>query len=420
MAKAQINLGQWSFSTNPNQEFHGIFLDAWRLERDYFYDRNMQGVNWTQMRERYLPLVDRVSDRDELNDVISQMVSELSALHTFVMGGDARKPSDDIDLATLGARLRRDEKAGGFVVEHIYGHDPDLPNLAAPLARPESIVREGEIIMMIDGADALSVSDEWEMLRGKAGKQVLLRVKSGTGQTREVLVRPLKARDEANLRYAEWEYTRRRKVEAASSNHIGYVPLRAMGSNDINQWAREFYPIFNRQGLIIDVRHNQGGNIDSWLLATLLRKAWFYWQPRVGDPQWNMQDAFRGHIVVLCDQETASDGEAFAEGFKRFHMGEVIGTRTWGGEIWLSGSNVQADNGVATAAETGVYGPEGKWLIEGHGVDPDVVVDNLPHAAATGADAQLQAALDLLQKEIQADPRPVPAAPSYPDKSFKY
>ena len=112
-------------------EFHGIFSDAWRLERDYFYDRNMQGVDRTQTRDRSLPLVDRVSDRDELNDVISQMVSELSALHTFVMGGDARKPSDDIDLGTLGARLRRDEKAGGFVVEHIYGHDPDLPNLSS-------------------------------------------------------------------------------------------------------------------------------------------------------------------------------------------------------------------------------------------------------------------------------------------------
>jgi len=152
----------------------------------------------------------------------------------------------------------------------------------------------------------------------------------------------------------------------------------------------------------------------------LLRKAWFYWQPRVGNPSWNMQDAFRGHIVVLCDQETASDGEAFTEGFHRFQMGTVIGTRTWGGEIWLSGNNRQADGGVATAAETGVYGPEGKWLIEGHGADPDTVVDNLPHATYTGDDAQLQAAINLLQKQIEEDPRPVPHSPPYPDKSFQY
>jgi tricorn protease len=419
LGKAHIDLSHWNFSITPQAEYRGIFLDAWRLERDYFYDRHMQGVDWPAMRDRYLPLVDRVSDRDELNDVIAQMVSELSALHTFVQGGDDRKPADDVDLAALGARLRRDDKAGGYVVEHIYGYDPDLPGQAPPLARPESLVREGEVITSINGTDLLSVSDERELLRGKAGVPVLLHVKPGSGDGRNVLVTPVRARDEANLRYAEWEYTRRLQVEAASSNSIGYVHLRAMGSEDIDQWARDYYPVFKRQGLIIDVRHNQGGNIDSWLLSTLLRKAWFYWQPRVGDPDWNMQGAFRGHIVVLTDAETASDGEAFAEGFKHFEMGKVIGTRTWGGEIWLSGSNVQADGGVATAAEIGVYGPGGKWLIEGHGVDPDITVDNLPQDTFSGDDAQLKAAINLLKKQIEADPRPVPPAPPYPDKSFR-
>ncbi|HUB28621.1 MAG TPA: S41 family peptidase, partial [Terracidiphilus sp.] len=214
--------------------------------------------------------------------------------------------------------------------------------------------------------------------------------------------------------------SRRLLVDSGSDQKIGYVHLQAMGPDDIDQWAREFYPVFNRQGLIIDVRHNGGGNIDSWLLSKLLRQAWFYWQPRVGNPSWNMQYAFRGHIVVLCDEQTASDGEAFTEGFKHFKLGTVIGTRTWGGEIWLSGSNVQADKGVATAAEIGVYGPDGKWLIEGHGVDPDTVVDNLPHATFDGNDAQLTAAIDLLKRQIQEDPRPVPQHPPYPDKSFKY
>jgi tricorn protease len=133
-----------------------------------------------------------------------------------------------------------------------------------------------------------------------------------------------------------------------------------------------------------------------------------------------MQYAFRGHIVVLCDEQTASDGEAFSEGFKRLHLGTLIGTRTWGGEIWLSGSNVQADSGVATAAEIGVYGPDGIWLIEGHGVDPDKVVDNPPHATFEGSDAQLDAAIDLLKQQIKDDPRPVPPHPPYADKSFKF
>jgi len=432
LPKAKMDLSRWTFDTNPRAEFHELFLDAWRLERDYFYDRNMQGVDWKQMRDRYLPLVDRVADRDDLNDVIAQMVSELSALHIFVFGGDSRKPADEVGLASLGAVLQRDEQAGGYVVEHIYAHDPDLPNEAPPLARPDSMVHAGEVIVSIDGEDLLGVSDERALLRGKAGRQVLLRVKpssgpssgstsgSTSGQIREVIATPVSAQDERNLRYKEWEYSRRLKVESDSQGHIGYVHLRAMGSGDIEQWTREFYPVFDRQGLIIDVRHNGGGNIDSWLLAKLLRQAWFWWQPRIGNPYPNMQYAFRGHMVVLCDRLTGSDGEAFTEGFRRLGLGKVIGVRTWGGEIWLSASNTLADSGIATAAESGVYGPEGKWLIEGHGVDPDIVVDNLPHATFDGSDTQLDAALKYLQEQIRNDPRPVPKAPPYPNKAFKY
>ena len=419
LAKSSINLSRWNFSTKPVDEYRGIFIDAWRLERDYFYDKNMLGVNWTAMRDRYLPLVDRVANRDALNMVIAQMMGELSTLHTFVVGGDARKPADQVDLASLGARLRRDEKAGGFVVEHVYLHDPDLPDMAPPLAKPESLVHEGEVIVSIDGQDLLGVTDERMLLRGKAGTQVLLKVKNASGAMRDVLVTPIKDGDERRLRYAEWEYSRRMTVDKESDKTIGYVHLQAMGSGDMDQWAREFYPVFDRQGLIIDVRHNNGGNIDSWLLAKLMRKAWFYFQPRVGSPSWNMQYAFRGHIVVLCDQHTASDGEAFTEGFKRLGLGKVIGMRTWGGEVWLSFSNTQADNGIASAAELGVYGPEGKWLIEGHGAEPDTAVDDLPHGSFAGNDEQLQAALKLLKEEIKADPRPVPEHPGYPNKSFK-
>ncbi len=420
LAKAKVDLSHWTLMTHPREEFREMFLNAWRLERDYFYDRHMNGVNWAEMRDRYLPLVDRVADRDELNDVIAQMVGELSALHMFVQGGDERQPSDHVELASLGALLRRDEKAGGFVVQHIYLHDPDLPDRAPPFARPDSLVREGEIIVTVNGESALDVQDLRELLRGKAGQSVVLQVKSPRGEVREVLVRPISARQDADMRYSEWEYARRVQVDSESHGAIGYVHLRAMGAADIEQWARDYYPVYNRQGLIIDVRHNEGGNIDSWLLGKLLRKAWFYWQPRVGDPIWNMQYAFRGYIVVLCDQETASDGEAFTEGFRRLGLGKVIGMRTWGGEIWLSANDFLVDHGIATAAEVGVYGPHGKWLIEGHGVDPDIVVDDLPHATYQGSDAQLEAAIRYLEEEIRQDPRSVPKAPPYPDKSFKF
>lgn len=414
---AQVNLKDWTFSVVPSDEFHELFLEAWRLHRDYFYDPKMHGVNWTAVKEKYLTLTMRVRDRQELSDLIAQMVSELSALHTFVRGGDLRKSNDQIELSTLGADLERSDRDGGYVVKKIYRHDPDRPDLASPLARANVGIVEGDVVVAVNGRDSLSAVALGELLRNRAGKQVALRVKSKTEpEGRDVIVKPLTMTEDAALRYHAWEYSRRLAVEKQSEGQIGYVHLRAMGPNDIAQWAEQFYPVFDKSGLIIDVRHNGGGNIDSWLLGKLLRKAWFFWQPRVGKPYWNMQYAFRGHIVVLCDERTASDGEAFAEGFRRLGLGKIIGRRTWGGEIWLSGSNNLPDNGIATAAEYGVYA-DGKWLIEGHGVAPDIAVDNLPHATFNGEDAQLRTAIETLKKQIQVDPVTIPQPPKYPNLS---
>jgi tricorn protease len=266
----------------------------------------------------------------------------------------------------------------------------------------------------------LSAPHPASLLRNQTGKQVLLRIKpQGEEKPRDVVVKPIDSPAESNLRYGEWELTRRERVEELGRGELGYVHLRAMSKDDIAQWAREYYPIHDRKGLIIDVRHNGGGNIDSWILEKLMRKAWFNWQGRAGVPTWNMQYAFRGHMVVLCDEHTGSDGEAFTEGFKRLGLGKVIGKRTWGGEIWLSGSNWLVDRGIATAAEFGVYGPEGQWLIENHGVEPDIVVENLPHATFKGQDAQLDRAIAHLQEEIRRKPVEVPPPPPHPDKSFK-
>lgn len=419
-SKNKVPLGDWAFRLDPRDEWRQMFTEAWRLERDYFYDRGMHGVDWPAMKAKYLPLVDRVTDRAELSDIFSQMVGELSALHIFVRGGDARRGADQVTPGSLGATLTRDEKAGGYRVDHIYKTDPDIPDELAPLAKPEVNVAEGDVIEAINGVPALSARDLDSLLRNQAGRQVLLKVKpKGGAASRDVVATPITLARENDLRYDEWEYTRRLAVEKAGNSKIGYVHLRAMGGGNMAEWQREFYPVFDRDGLIIDVRHNNGGNIDSWILEKLLRKAWFFFQPRVGNPTWNMQYAFRGHVVVLVDQNTASDGEAFAEGFRRLGLGKVIGTRTWGGEVWLSQNNFLVDRGIATAAETGVFGPDGDWLIEGHGVDPDIVVDNLPHATFGGDDAQLDAAIRHLQEEIRTKPIPTPVAPKYPDKSFK-
>jgi tricorn protease len=421
LAKKEVDLSGWSLSVTPREEWRQMFDEAWRLERDYFYDRGMHGVDWKKTRQKFLPLVNRVHSRAELSDLIAQMVAELSALHIFVRGGDLRSGSTSIAVASLGARLERDDDGGGYRVREVYQTDPDEPDRLSPLARPGVRVGPGDVIEAVDGTDTLDAIDIGRLLRNKAGKQVLLRVKPAKGaKSREVIVRPITQTEDADLRYHEWEYTRRLEVDEKGKGDLGYLHLRAMGGGNYTEWAKGYFPVFDRKGLIIDVRHNRGGNIDSWILSRLLRRPWFYWSDRVSrKPRlWNMQFAFRGHVVVLVNERTASDGEAFAEGFRRLGLGKVIGTRTWGGEIWLSASNFLVDQGIATSAEFGVFGPEGTWLIEGHGVEPDIVVDNLPHATFKGKDAQLEAAIAYLKKRIKEKPIPDVVVPKYPDKSL--
>lgn len=418
MEEAKLEWNNWSFVVNPVEDWRQMFEDSWRMMRDYFYDRDMHKVKWAEVRKQYEPLLARVTDRYELDDVIAQMVGELSALHTFVYGGDKRRSPDQISIGFLGARLDKNDK--GVVIQHIYKNDPDYPGSSSPLNKPELKIKEGDIITAVNNVPLTSVTSIAELLANKVNVPVKLTLLNRNGKSYDQVVRPFSAGEEYNIRYGEWELSRRGFVDSMSSNDIGYVHLRAMGSEDMNDFVKQYYPVFNRKGLIIDVRHNFGGNIDSWVLEKLMRKAWMYWQGRAGASSWNMQYAFRGPMVILCDQVTSSDGEAITEGFRRLGLGKVIGMRTWGGEIWLSMDNRLVDNGIASAAENGVFGPESQWLIEGRGVEPDMVVDNLPFESYKGKDAQLEFAINYLKKQLQTNPVTMPKVPAYPDKSFKY
>lgn len=235
--KAQVELAGWTFSVKPREEWRQMFADAWRLHRDFFYDRGMHGLDWPAVRKKYEVLLPRVTDRSELDDLIAQMVSELSALHTFVKPGSVRKGPDDIEVGRLGALLERDDKAGGYRVERVYAHDPDEPERTSPLAKPGVEVKNGDVILSIDGDPVLSAADIGELLRNKTEKQVMLVVKHGHDKPRRVVVAPLSPKGEADLRYHEWEYTRRLKVDELGGGDIGYVHLRAMEGTDYEAGA---------------------------------------------------------------------------------------------------------------------------------------------------------------------------------------
>ncbi|WP_415654712.1 S41 family peptidase [Roseateles sp.] len=368
----------------------------------------MHGIDWVAVRAKYEPLVDRVTDRYELAELMAQMIGEISALHSQVGPGDTRPAADVPGLAGLGGRFSR--APGGWRIDAIYAHEAELPSEAPPLAVPGLDIRVGDLITAVNGRPTADAPHLLELLRGQAGRQVLLDVQHADGKTVQRIVTPVAQMRENQLRYNDWRVGRARAVETAGQGRIGYVHLREMGPSDIADFVREFYAASDRDGLIIDVRYNDGGNVDSWILEKLLRRAWVFWQPRSpggAPPYQNMQHAFRGHTVVLMNEDTYSDGETFSEGFKRLKLGPVVGRRSSGAGVWLSDQNRLVDNGIMRAAEEGQIDADGHFLVEGIGVTPDIEVDNPPRASFMGQDAQLDAAVAELKRRIAAEPIPV-------------
>lgn len=424
LARSQVRWADWQINTEPAAEWRQMFDDAWRLHRDHFYDVKMHGADWPALRSKYAALLPRVGDRRELGELQSQMVAEVGALHSQVGAEDVRRGPEDIAPAGLGARLAK--VASGFRIEHIYRSDPELPAEVSPLARVQA--RVGEVITSINGrslAGVAGVADLGEVLRGQAERQVLLTLKSeaagsgagtGVGNERRVVVLPVSAPREAALREGDWEQGRLERAAARSNGRVGYLRLRAMGRDDMATFAREFYAQLDREAIVIDVRNNNGGNIDSWVLTQLLRRAWAWWQPRSpegAESYSNMQQAWRGHLAVLIDADTYSDGETFAEGVKRLQLGTLVGRRTAGAGVWLSDGNRLLDRGIVRAAETGQFALDGSWLIEGRGVTPDIDVDNPPRSTHDGGDAQLDAAVNHLLRKLAEQPLAKPQPPPH-------
>lgn len=409
MGKQQVRVGDWRLAVVPAQEWRQMFVDAWRMHRDFAFDPAMRGQDWEAVRARYEPLVDRVTDRWELDDLLAQMAGELGILHSQVRGADLPVDRESATAGFLGAAWAPAE--GGVRVERIWRTDPELPSERAPLAQPGVDAREGDVVRAVDGRPVATVAELVTALENRAGQQVLLELARGAAPPHRTVATPVGAARETALRYSDWVQGTRETVERASGGRIGYLHLRAMGPGDIATFAREFYAAHDREGLIVDVRRNNGGNVDSWILEKLMRRAWAYWRSDANSAPWlNMQQAFRGHLVVLADNLTYSDGETFTAGTKALGLGPVIGQRTAGAGVWLSDRNSLADNGIARVAEFGQFAADGRWLIEGWGVAPDVAVENPPVATYRGEDRQLQAAIAWLEQRIAERPL-APLAP---------
>ncbi len=420
LPKFAVRWSDWNVEVSPHQEWQQLFDDAWRMSRDYFYDAKLQGIDWNASRARHAALLPRVGDRLELAELMGQMTSDLNLLHSQIAPGDVPPLAEEAPaLAGLGAQL--EPHAKGARVARIYRGDAELVSERGPLLAPHVDVREGDVIVAINGR-AVVWPQATTLLQGEAGKQVRLEVQRGDGAPRSFIVTPVDARHETALRYQDWRTSRMQAVDKASHGRVGYLHLRAMGREDIADFAKDFYAQLEKEALIIDVRFNGGGNIDSWILEKLLRRAWAWWQPRhpsieqgaASDP--NMQGSFNGPLAALINENTYSDGETFAEGFKRLKLGPVIGKTSSGAGVFLSDNNRLMDKGIVRAAESAQLDAEGKMLVEGKGVTPNMEVDNLPRATAAGGDAQLDAAVAALMKALppKAPQQRTPHVLAYP------
>jgi len=413
----KIDLSGLKITVDLRAEWKQIYDESWRQMRDYFYDPNMHGVNWKAMHDKYAPLLPYVNHRDDLTYLIGELIGELSIGHAYVNSGD-RPPINRIQLGLLGARFSRD-KSGYYRIDSILSGESWNKTLVSPLRAAGLKVKAGDYIISINGTSMKAVNNLYEPLAGKAGQFVEIEVAGSpsAANVRKLLVKPIA--DESSLYYHEWVQQNIAKVTAASGGRIGYVHIPDMGPAGLNQFARYFYPQLDKEALIIDDRGNGGGNVSPMIIERLLR------QPALGTMLRNAKtasvkpDAHIGPKVCLIDQYSASDGDLFPWQFKYHKIGPLIGQRTWGGVVGISGSLPFIDGGDMRKPEFAHFAADGSsFIIEGEGVHPDIEVINDPYSEYKGNDAQLTQGIKvLLEKLAQGGKTGVPKIPAFPDKS---
>jgi tricorn protease len=409
-----LDLADMKVRLDRHAEWRQMFLESWRQMRDFFYAPNMHGVDWPAMRRTYEALLPYVNHRADLTYVIGEMISELNVGHAYVGGGDLPRV-ERIPMGLLGARLERDPQSKYFRISKIFRGQNWDPSLRSPLTEIGVDAKAGDYILEVDGRSTAAMSDIWEALAGKAGKQVSLRLNASpvVEGSRETVVVPVE--DERSLYYYDWVQANLEKVTRASGGRVGYVHLPDMGVPGLNEFAKYFYPQTDKDALVVDVRSNGGGNVSPMIIERLRRELVLVDIARNGTPNTNPGAMILGPKVLLADEFSASDGDLVTYRFKTYKMGPVIGKRTWGGVVGIRGALPMLDGGVLNRPEFSRYDVAGRtWAIEGVGVEPDIVVDNDPAREYAGEDQQLDKAiaviLDLLAKNpvILAPPPPLP------------
>ncbi len=423
-SKASVGDGKVDLSTlrltvNREEEFRQLFQEAWRIQRDWFYDPGMHGVDWEGMREKYGRFVPFCGDRSDLNYLIGEMIGELNIGHTYVWGGDIRDDSRSVGTGLLGAEFVAEQGAKYYRLSHIIPGTPGSDRERSPLTEPGCPFKIGHYLIAINGREVTTADNIYAFLQNQADRVVYLTYNDSPSAEGAKTHRLRTLRGEDAIRYREWVDNNRAYVDKMTGGQVGYLHIPDMGAGGLVEFATAWYAPYYKKGFIIDERYNGGGFTSDMIIDRLERRLWAMTQPREGKPVRDPERCFHGHLAVLVNEETGSNGEFFAEAIKIKKLASVIGMRTWGGAIGIEAHQNLMDGGAVTPPQFGLYGLNGEWIIEGHGVVPDLEVQNLPGDVIRGKDAQLDAAIEYVLKRLQEKPVDIPAPPPYPDKSKK-
>lgn len=419
LSESKVSLDQMVIELNPGEEWRQMYFEGWRWMRDYFWDANMHGVDWNAIRDQYATLLPRVATRDELQDLLAEMIGELSNSHTYVWGGDrGAPPAPQVSTGCLGAVLRREGSA--FRVERIYRGDP-ADRVRSPLVEPPADVKEGEYILAVNHRGLRADEPLEASLRNLAGKEVLLLVNKSpsTDGAREIVVRPSGFMQDAMLRYADWVRRNREYVAEKTGGTMGYIHIPDMGGRGLKEFTTWFYPQLDKEGMVVDARWNGGGFVSQLLINRLSRDLLWWDRARWGNVSTYPYRTLNGPFVVLTNEFAGSDGDIFPAAVQTAKLAPVIGKRSWGGVVGIRGGRQFVDKGVITQPEFAWFSPSKGWALENHGVDPDIVVENLPQDIARGADAQLDRAIQEVLALRAAHPPKKPVWGPAPDHSRK-
>ncbi len=410
-----LNLKNIKTRVDFDAEWHQMYEEAWRLQRDYFYDSLMHGVDWPAMHDRYEPLVDHVGHRYDLTYVIGEMIGELACSHTYVGGGDM--PSRETNTTgLLGIDWVIDSAANKFRIGRILMGQNWIDSRRSPLTAPGINASDGSYVIAIDGETLTADVNPYTLLANKAGKQVTLTLSETAAGANPWDITVETIDDETGLRYIDWVLRNKRYVDSISNGRVGYVHIPDMGGNGLKEFSREFFPQIRKEAMVIDVRYNGGGFVSQLIIERLRRVLGGMGVAR----NWNQPSTypsavFHGHLACLINEHSCSDGDIFPYHFREYGLGPLIGKRTWGGVVGIRGHRSLLDGGYVYTPEFAKYDFDREWSdMENHGVAPDIDVAKLPEEVMRGYDAQMERAVEYLLEQIRTDPMTIPPPPAEP------